>query len=188
MVLLIYCIILIIVGYYLNGKSFKGFEEIFKHPGRVVTDLIKHVGFGLTLVNMGVVGIMSIVYVKCMGGHFNALILSATLSVIGFGAFGKHLKNCFPLLIGGSLVYFILARQVDPSIIIMSTLLATGLAPIAGEFGVLIGVGVGVLHLFLVVNLSSFHGGLMLYNNGFSTGIIATLFIPMLDAFRRGEK
>ncbi|OOB78656.1 MAG: hypothetical protein BEN19_08725 [Epulopiscium sp. Nuni2H_MBin003] len=183
-----YCLIIIIIGYILNGKTFKGLKEVYKYPGRAVTDTIQNVGFGLTLVNMGTNGLVSIIYVIIVGGIFNAPIVAGICTIIGFSAFGKHIKNCMPIIIGATIASYIITTIADPYMIIAAALFATALAPIAGEFGALIGIGVGIIHVFLVVNVSSFHGGLMLYNNGLSTGIIATLFVPMMDAFKRERK
>jgi hypothetical protein len=32
------------------------------------------------------------------------------------------------------------------------------------------------------------HGGLMLYNNGLSGGIVAAVLIPLIDAFKKEKK
>lgn len=183
-----FCLFLIVCGYYLNHKSFKGFKEIFTHPGRLVTDMIKQVGFGLTLINMGIMGLVSMAYAYMVAGAINGPILAAILTVIGFSAFGKHLKNCYPIIIGVTLGALIFARDIPTTSLVIAALFGTSLAPIAGEFGAIWGVVVGIVHLALTLNIGDMHGGLHLYNNGFSAGIIATLFIPMLDAFRKDRR
>ncbi|MGL4345456.1 MAG: DUF1576 domain-containing protein [Cellulosilyticaceae bacterium] len=183
-----FCLFLIGTGYFLNEKSFKGFKAVFSHSGRLVTDLVKQVGFGLTLINMGVMGIAAMLYAYMMGGMINGPIVAAVLTVIGFSAFGKHLKNCYPIVLGVTLAGFLFARDVPTTTLIIAALFGTSLAPIAGEFGPLWGIVVGFVHLALTLNVGDMHGGLHLYNNGFSAGIIATLFIPMLDAFRKDKR
>ncbi|MGL4738810.1 MAG: DUF1576 domain-containing protein, partial [Cellulosilyticaceae bacterium] len=183
-----FCIFLIVCGYYLNHKSFKGFTDVFHHSGRLVTDMIKQVGFGLTLMNMGIMGIVSMIYAYVMGGSINGPIVAAILTVVGFSAFGKHLKNCYPIVMGVTLGAMVFARDIPTTSLIIAALFGTSLAPIAGEFGPIWGVVVGVVHLALTMNVGDMHGGLHLYNNGFSAGIIATLFIPMLDAFRKDKR
>ena len=66
-----------------------------------------------------------------------------------------------------------------------AALFGTSLAPVAGEFGVIGGIVVGFLHLSLVMSVGALHGGMNLYNNGFSAGIIATLMVPVLSVFKR---
>jgi hypothetical protein len=173
------------IGYYLNHKSFKGLGEVFTHTGRVVTDMVHHVDFPLTLVNMGLLGIMGTVYVYFLGGNFNGPTICALLTLIGFGAFGKHLKNTLPILIGVVIAAWLYPVQPSITTIVITGLFGTTLAPIAGEYGPLIGMLVGMVHFALTLNISSLHGGIHLYNNGLSGGIIATLFIPLLNAFRK---
>ena len=182
---IVFCSLLILIGYIMNNKSFKGIKEIFTHSGRLVTDMIKHVGFGLTLVNMGLLGFMCLGYILLMGGVLNGPVIAALLTVVGFGAFGKHLKNTIPILIGVTLSFYIMGGDISITTVIISALFGTSLAPIAGEFGWIAGIGVGFVHFMLVLNIGDLHGGIMLYNNGLSAGIIATLFIPMMDAFKR---
>lgn len=184
----VFCILLIIIGYILNEKSFKGIKDIFKHSGRLVTDMVKHVGFGLTLVNMGLLGIMCLLYIILMDGVLNGPVIAAVLTVIGFGAFGKHCKNTIPIMIGVTLCAWFMRGDVSVTTVIISALFGTSLAPIAGEFGTIAGIIVGIVHLMLVLNIGDLHGGIMLYNNGLSAGIIATLFIPMMDAFKRERR
>lgn len=52
-------------------------------------------------------------------------------------------------------------------------LFGTALAPIAGVYGFLPGMVAGWLHLAVVQNIGSVHGGMNLYNNGFSAGVVA---------------
>ncbi|OON91525.1 MAG: hypothetical protein ATN34_03245, partial [Epulopiscium sp. Nele67-Bin002] len=184
-IMIVYCLALIIIGYKLNNRSFEGFRDIFNYSGRVMTDFVQQVGFPLTIINMGVLGLMSILVVIVMGGQFNGPVLAAIFSVIGFSAFGKHLKNSFPIMIGVILASLLLKEPVSSTTLIMTALFSTGLAPIAGEFGTWRGISVGMLHMFLVLNLGSLHGGMMLYNNGFAAGIIAMLLVPMMEAFKR---
>ncbi|MEG0086731.1 MAG: DUF1576 domain-containing protein, partial [Niameybacter sp.] len=59
----LYCIVLIGVGYRINEKTFKGYRRLLGHSGRIVTDMIKQDGFGLSLVNMGILGLLCIGFV-----------------------------------------------------------------------------------------------------------------------------
>jgi len=45
----------------------------------------------------------------------------------------------------------------------------------------------GVLHLAVVTNIGIIHGGINLYNNGFSGGLVAGFLVPIVDAFKRGD-
>lgn len=43
----------------------------------------------------------------------------------------------------------------------------------------------GALHIAIVMNIGVVHGGINLYNNGFSGGLVAGFLVPIIDAFRR---
>ena len=70
----------------------------------------------------------------------------------------------------------------------MGAVFAVGLSPIAGQFGVVAGMLAGMLHGAVVVCTSELYGGLNLYNNGFSTGLVAIIMVPMLESFIKGFK
>lgn len=184
----IYCIALIAIGYRINGKSFKGYRQLLKHSGRLVTDMIKQDGFGLSLVNMGILGLLSILFILLVDGVFNGPTIAAMMTVIGFGSFGKHPRNVWPIVLGVIIGWKFFGIEASISIFIISALFGTTLAPIAGEYGVLWGVLAGILHAAFIQNVGILHGGLVLYNNGLSGGIIAAILIPVIDAFKKENR
>ncbi len=104
---------------------------------------------------------------------------------MGFSAFGKHLKNCFPIILGVLIAALITGYDLSSTGIIIALLFSTTLAPIAGSYGVGVGIVAGMFHLVLVTNVGIIHGGINLYNNGFAGGIVAGFLIPIVDAFKR---
>lgn len=184
----LYSITLIILGWRINERSFKGYGDVMKHTGRLVTDVIKHDGFGLSIMNMGILGLLSIAFVLVVGGVMNGPTIAAVLAVMGFGSFGKHPKNTWPIVLGVCLGWVMFGIDKPISTLVMSALFGTTLAPVAGEFGALWGIVAGVLHMAFVVNIGAMHGGLMLYNNGLSGGIVAAVLIPLIDAFKKEKK
>lgn len=186
--LVIYSLILIGLGYYINDKSFKGYKNVLKHTGRLVTDIIKQDGFGLSLINMGILGLISISFVIIVGGVFNGPTIAAILTVMGFACFGKHPKNIWPILLGVCLGWTLFGIDKPITTLVITALFGTTLAPIAGEYGALWGIIAGALHMVFVMNIGATHGGLMLYNNGLSGGIVAAVLIPMIDAFKREKR
>lgn len=180
-------IILIIIGYYLNNKSFKGYKNLLSYSGRAITDFTHLTGFGFTLINMGFMGLIGLLYVIISGNLLNGPIVGALLTLVGFSAFGNHPKNSIPIMVGvyfASLTHF---GDIDATILIISGLFSTTLAPIAGQYGSLYGIIAGFLHLAVVKNIGSLHGGINLYNNGFSGGIVASVLVPIIDSFKKGD-
>lgn len=180
-------ITLIIIGYLLNNKSFKDFLDIFEFSGRLVTDFVMLIGIGNTFINMGIMGLISIFYVIISGGAINGPILGGILTIIGFSAFGKHPKNTIPVLLGVLTAGLVNIWDVDSTLVIIAGLFGTTLAPIAGEYGVFAGFISGFIHLSVVMNIGFLHGGVNLYNNGFSGGIVASVLVPILDAFSKED-
>ena len=72
--------------------------------------------------------------------------------------------------------------------LIISVLFATTIAPIAGTYGALVGILAGMLHLAIVTNIGVLHGGINLYNNGFSGGLVAGFLVPIVDALKKGDR
>ena len=176
---------LIVVGIFINRDAIKGFSEIFKYKGRLITDFTHLIGYGMTFVNMGIMGMLSVFYVIMIKGVINCPVLAGIFTVVVFSAFGKHLKNCFPIIIGVIFAALIMGYDLSSTGLIISVLFSTTLAPVAGTHGPGIGVIAGMLHLALVTNVGIIHGGINLYNNGFSGGLVAGFLLPIVDAFKR---
>lgn len=177
----------IVIGYWLNGKSFENYRNIFRHSGRAVADFTVMDGFPLTLINMGVVSTFAISYLIILNGDINGPTIGALFTVAGFGALGKHLKNmCGPMI--GVFLMSMLAHWslTDPSVQ-LAVLFCTGLAPIAGRYGFGWGVVAGAMHSLIVLSVTTFHGGLNLYNNGFAAGLVVLILIPTIESFMRDK-
>jgi len=180
-------ILLIILGYIINGRSFKGYKEILTYSGRLVTDFTQLTSYGITYINMGIMGLISVTYVIISGGIMNGPVAAAILTVVGFSAFGKHPKNAIPILIGVFIAGLTKIWHIDSTMVIIAGLFGTTLAPIAGAYGWIVGIITGFIHLSVVMNVGVLHGGINLYNNGFSGGIVAALIVPLIDAFKKGD-
>lgn len=176
---------LIIYGFIRNGFSFKGLKKLLSRTGRLPSDFVVLDGLYPTLINMGLVGIIASIYVILIGGVFNGPVLGGILSVIAFGAFGKHVKNILPILIGVYIASLLNIHEPSSTSAILAGLFGTTLAPIAGEYGILSGIIAGFLHMAMVFNIGIVHGGMNLYNNGFSGGFIAGIMIPLLENYKR---
>ncbi len=178
---------LIFLGIYINKKSVKNYRSIFFYSGRTVTDFTFLMGYGITFLNMGLLGVIFTTLVIVLGGTLNGPVLAGIFTVVGFGAFGKHLKNCYPPVLGVIITAVILGLDLSNTETVLAILFSTTIAPIAGKFGAIWGIVSGVLHLVVVLNIGMVHGGINLYNNGFSGGIIAGVLVPIIDAFKKGK-
>ena len=128
---------------------------------------------------MGVCGFVGILFVAMTEQTFNGPVLAGLFTLVGFAANGKNILNTVPILLGILLGKF--GTNVSPFTLAISGLFGTALAPIAGVFGPLAGIVAGWLHLAVVQNIGLVHGGLNLYNNGFSAGIVAGFLLPIFN-------
>ncbi len=179
---------LILMGIYIKKSIPKNYTDIHRYSGRTVTDFTFLLGYGITFINMGVLGIVFTVLVTVIGGTLNGPVLAGIFTIVGFAAFGKHLKNCYPPVIGVILMALVLGLDLADTSTILAILFSTTMAPISGKFGMFWGMVAGVMHLVVVMNVGMVHGGVNLYNNGFSGGIVAGVLVPIIDAFKREKK
>lgn len=176
--------VMIILGFIYNGKSFSGYRQMLSQSGKLASDFILIVGPGITLINMAMLGTLATTYVLLIGGQINGPIIGGIFTMVGFGAFGKHLRNVIPIFGGVFLANLLNIYELDSTTALVSTLFGTTLAPIAGYYGAGYGILAGVLHMAMVTNIGYLHGGINLYNNGFSGGFIAAAMVPALDMIK----
>lgn len=175
----------ILIGLWLTGGKLEGLKHIFRHPGRAVADFVLMDGAGATLMNMGIIGVIGTTYIVLIGGDFSGPVLGTVLTAFGFAAFGAHVKNYLPVLLGVYLFTFISKYNAVTPGIQLAALFGVGISPIAGQFGIIPGILAGMLHSAIVMCTAGMYGGLNLYNNGFSAGWVAIFMIPALESFMK---
>ena len=179
----IFFILTFLYGFWLKEGKVSTLSKILKHPGRAIADFVIMDGPGVTLMNMALMGMFAETYVLLIGGDLSGPVQGAVLMAFGYGAFGAHLKNYTPVLAG--VLLSCLFTQYTPTTpgILIASIFCVGLAPIAGQFGILAGIVAGILHAAIVMYSSQLYGGLNLYNNGFSCGWVAIIMVPLIESF-----
>ena len=185
--LLLVFISMIGIGIVYSNKKLNSYKNILKLSGRLVTDFVSLEGLGFTMINMGILGLITVLYVSIVGGHFSGPVIGGIFTVVGFGSFGKHPKNILPVIIGVMIATVVSKGDLSSTKAIVTVLFSTTLAPIAGHYGVIAGIIAGFFHMSLVTNVSYLHGGMSLYNNGLTGGLIAAILVPILEAYRKEE-
>ncbi len=176
-------------GFALEGKgAVSGFRKLLKLTGRLPSDFLDMTSPGAALLNMGILGLIGSAYVAAVGGDFSGPVLGGLLTLIGFGAFGKHPRNSLPVMAGVFASTLLFGKPLTAPGPILALLFGTTLAPLAGEFGPLVGFVAGFLHLVLVERTGAFHMGLDLYNNGFAGGLTAGLVSAVLEWIRSNKQ
>lgn len=118
--------------------------------------------------------------------NINGPVLGGLLTIFGFGAFGKHVRNVLPPMIGVFIISLVF--NIDLSVpVVLAIIFSTALAPIAGEFGFFWGIAAGMVHLPFVSSLGQLHGGVLLYSNGFAAAFTALFITSIISTFKREE-
>lgn len=182
--IIIISLYLIIVGFIMSTDTKTKLIKIYKQSGRLISDFYFLFGES-TYINMGLLGIFSALFVLFIGADFNGPTIAGIITILGFGCFGKHLRNVTPLIIGATLAAIINVEPFNSPNLIVSILFSTCLAPIAGKFGWKVGILAGFVHVNMVSNLSFLQGGLNLYNNGLAGGLTAMILLPLITTFTK---
>ena len=180
---------LLAAGVALGCRSFGTYRRLWRHSGRAVADFMVLDGPGPAFVNMSFTGAIGLVYLLVLRVPLNGPLVCCILAMTGFAAFGKHPKNVLPVMAGAILSSMLMGHVplTGPGTL-LATLLCTGLAPIAGQFGWAWGAAAGFVHMAVVQHTAILHGGMNLYNNGFAAGFTCILMIPIIEALRPEPK
>ncbi len=188
----ILCVAFIVAGLFATKAPvwavWAGYRRLISTTGRAPSDYLRMFGPGPVLINMGINGIIGMFYVLLVNGDLNGPTLGGIFTIIGFSAFGKHVLNIVPVMIGVALGAFGMHYTPDHPSLQIAGLFGTTLAPIAGHFGWPYGILAGFIHSALVLQTGGPVAGLNLYNNGFSGGIIAIVFYPTITAIARHRR
>ena len=175
----------LVLGAVLGCRSWRQYRSILRHSGRAVADFTALDGLGPTFVNMALTGVLGLLYLRWMGVDLNGPMLCCIFSLVGFAAFGKHPRNVIPVALGAVASSRLMGNiPIDTPAVLVATYLCTGLAPIAGQFGVFWGFLAGFMHMTIVQHTAFLHGGMNLYNNGFAAGLTCVLMLPIIQALR----
>lgn len=178
---------LIMRGLFPHGKFVKpDYDRMLRHSGRIVSDYLVMFGYSVYF-NMGVLCAFSTTLTLLLGGDLNGPTLCGIFTITGFGAFGKHMRNVIPVICGAVICTYINRWDITAPSNILAILFSTGLAPIAGQFGVVWGIVAGFLHVNTIMHIGFLNSGLNLYNNGYAAGFVTMLLLPVIMAFQKDK-
>ena len=190
----VFCIILFtafIVVALLMGCSPKHYIQSILSPQHVV-----HFGasFGnaAMLMNAGVFGLFILAYFNIVGAEFNGIVFGSVFCMLSTCNSGSHPLNAIPIILG-----YALASQCFQALtpfsggeftqflhtqsIIVGICYANGLSPIAHEYGWRYGILVAAMHFCMVTTTPQLHGGMCLYNGGFTAALVCLLILPGME-------
>ena len=176
---------MIIAAFLFGGKEVgTSYRKILSCSGIGGTDYLRDNGGAATVLNMAINGLFATIFVLGVGGELNGPTLGGIFTIIGFSATGKHIRNIAPIMFGVLFASFTKHWTISSPSPILALLFSTTLAPIAGEFGIFVGLLAGFLHSSVALNVGIVYGGMNLYNNGFAGGIVAIFMVPVIHSIR----
>ncbi len=184
---IIICLTFLITGLVLNKDPLKDYFKILKLSGRAVTDFTRNKNEALTMINIGLTGLAALSVLLILGIHMNGPVIGGLITILGFSAFGKHVRNIIPPMLGVLILCLILDIELS-ILVVLAIIFSTALAPIAGEHGVIVGILTGMLHLPIAMSIGQLHGGVLLYSNGFAAAFTAVLVTTIISSFKRRDK
>lgn len=165
------------------------YYKLVKESGRLISDFKEKYAIKVIFFNMGTISL-----VCCLIVHFvpdiplNGIMFGTIISIVGFAAYGIHLVNIIPVWIG-ALIYVLLSKDQFNSISTgMALFFVTSLAPLAGQYGIFVGIIAGFSHMLINPFFVSFQGGFDLYNNGFCAGFVAFFVHTIVEHFSFRKK
>lgn len=183
------CAVLILGGLIRGGRTaLRCYRRLLRTSGRAPSDYLRAFGAPAVCINMGINGLLGMVYILLIGGDLNGPTLGGVLTIMGFSAYGKHLLNIGPVMLGVLIGTVTNHVPINNSSLQLAGLFGTTLAPFSGVFGWPAGVLAGLLHSSVVLQSGLAVAGMNLYNNGFSGGLIAIVLYPILTALIRRRK
>lgn len=192
MILSLLCLGFLLAGLYFCGapprQVWAEYRQLLRTTGRAPSDYLRMFGAGPVLVNMGINGLLGMLYILLVKGDLNGPTIGGIFTIIGFSAFGKHAFNIIPVMFGVYLGAYGMHYTPDHPSLQLAGLFGTTLAPISGHFGWPFGILAGFIHSALVLQTGGPVAGLNLYNNGFSGGLIAIVLYPTITAIVRHRR
>lgn len=179
----------ILLGLWMNGWSFKGYGKLLRASG-YKTDYGTEFGPALTVMNIGIYGLFLCLYYTLVRGSLNGVTFGLILCMVSCAVAGSHPGNVWPIMVGYVLASLLsgalfqgenFGLAINAQAILVGMCYANGLSPISGKYGWQYGLIAGMLHYVLVTCVPALHGGYLLYNGGFTAGLVCMFFVPVLE-------
>ena len=176
-------LVMILAGFLLNGKSFRGYLYLLTKSTALRCDFTNSYSAPLTMINIGMFCLFVTAYYNLIGAGMTGPTAGSIICLLAVTPCGTHILNMIPIILGYALASTFCAFDLTTQAIIVGICFAAALSPIPSRFGSVIGILAGMVHAILVTTVVTFHGGFCLYNGGFTAGITAIILVPVLEYF-----
>ncbi len=190
----IFCVILfsscVVISLIMGGKLSTYGKMLIRHSH--VMDFAGAYGNATMLMNVGFQGLFILAYLNIIGAEFNGIVFGSVFCWLCTCNSGSNPLNTLPIILGYSMadkLFQFLApitggnftQFINSQAIVVGICYATGLSPISTQYGWFYGVIMAAIHFCMVTTVPDLHGGMCLYNGGFTAAMVCLLVIPMLE-------
>ena len=200
----------IISGVLIKKGQLSDYKKLFLSTGYGIDYLDKY-GMGISLINVGLLGFCAISYLNIvfvlpeifpalpLGVGFTGATVGVVFAALTFAMDGQQPRTVYPIVIGYTVLFLlvvlvsrILGNDIPWTLSSQSYInglaFSTGLCPFSGKYGRRTGVVAGFLAAIICTTTAEMHGGLVLYNGGFTAGLTALVLLPILDFYKLKPK
>ena len=180
-----------IVVSWLMGCRPKDYWKLMTDPEPIVNFSATY-GNATMLMNVGLYGLFILGYYNLIGAPFNGVTFGVMFCMLSTCNAGSHPSNIWPIMLGYALASelfqllnplsggdFIQYLHAQP--IIVGLCYANGLSPISDKYGWRYGMVAAMMHFCMVTTVPELHGGMCLYNGGFTAALVCLLMLPGLE-------
>ena len=178
---------------FLLGCRPKDYWRLLTDPA-LVTNFSSTYGNAVFLMNVGVFGLFILGYYNLIGATFNGVTFGIIFCMLSTCNSGSHPGNVWPIMLGyvvaatvsgwlSSLAGGTFTLPINAQAICVGLCYANGLSPIADKYGWRYGTLAAIMHYLLVTSVPNLHGGICLYNGGFTAALICIILVPELERF-----
>ncbi len=193
--LIIFFLLCILLGFTILGGSPGGYVRLMKDKLWNV-DYSREYGPGNVAVNLGCLGLLSVLYYNLAGVPWTSVAMGSVLCMACTCCRGTKPANAWPILLGymvtSCTAYGLCWVIGTPDALTASTpslitgaSFAVGLCPIVNRHGRVAGFAAGVMHYCLVINVLPVIGEFCMYHGGYTAALVSFLLVPVLERFRR---
>ena len=173
------------------GCTWKDYWRLLIDPDQVVSFSATYSN-AVMLMNVGTYGLYILLYYNIIGAEFNGVTFGVIFCMLSTCNAGSHPGNIWPITLGYAMASHLFqllsplaggdfTQYLHTQSIIVGLCYANGLSPISDKYGWFYGMVAAMLHYCLVTTVPQLHGGMCLYNGGFTAALVCLLMLPSLE-------
>ena len=182
----------------LIGCRPKDYWQLLIDPDQVM-DFAATYNNATFLMNVGMYGLFILAYYNLVGASFNGITFGVIFCMLSTCNAGSHPANVWPIMLGyavASKLFQFVSPWFDSNFtqflhtqsIVVGLCYANGLSPIADKYGWFYGMIAAMMHFCMVTTVPVLHGGMCLYNGGFTAALVCLLMVPGLERHFRTKQ